>query len=113
MALFIKNYLCFTPVLFCLMSTQHSMALTNNPHQLTEKQLLRIIDEEVLKMSDDPKNLEWTENYGVQPIDGYELDYSEKCAFIASTLNKKARAACSVILKITAQNSTTYKAQWS
>lgn len=85
-------------MIFCLMSSHTSFAFSFDPHQLIEDQLLRTIDEEFLKMSDDPENLEWTEDYGVQPTDGYELDYSEKCAFIARTRNKKALAACVVIL---------------
>lgn len=84
--------------LFCLMSSQNLFAFSFDPRQLIESQLLRIIDEEFYKMLDDPENLEWTEDYGVQPTDGYELDYSEKCAFIANTRNKKALAACAAIL---------------
>lgn len=93
-----KKYLCLVITFFCLVSFQTSFAFSFDPRQLIEDQLLRTIDEEFLKMSDDPENLEWTEHYGVQPTDGYELDYSEKCAFIATTRNKKALAACVVIL---------------
>lgn len=80
------------------MSSQNSFAFSFDPRQLIENKLLRIIDEEFLKMADDPENLEWTNDNGVQPKDGYELDYSEKCAFITNTQNKKALAACAVIL---------------
>ncbi len=64
-----------------------------------EDKLLKIIDKEVLRMAEDPNDFEWTD-HGVQPKDGYELDYSEKCAFIAGagTRNKKAIAACAWIV---------------
>lgn len=93
-----KKYLCIFIAFFCLLSFQTSFAFSFDPRQLLEDQLLRIIDEEFMRVSDDPESLEWTEDYGVQPIDGYELDYSEKCAFIANSRNKKALAACVVIL---------------
>ncbi len=99
MILFPKKYLYILTAFFFLMPYQNSFAASFDPHQLTESQLLRIIDEEFFKMADDPENLEWTEDYGVQPTDGYELDDSEKCAFITGSRNKKALAACAVITR--------------
>lgn len=98
MDLLSKKYLCAVTAFFCVLSSQNSYALSFDPGQLIESQLLRIIDDEFFKMSDDPENLERTEDYGVQPTDGYELDYAEKCAFIARTRNKKALAACAAVL---------------
>lgn len=100
MALRSKKHLCIITTFFCLMSSQSSFAFSLNPRQMIERRLLRVIDEEFYKMTDDPENLEWTEDYGVQPTDGYELDYAEKCAFIANTKNKKALAACAAILAL-------------
>lgn len=73
-----------------------SVAFSANDPHFNEEFLLKIIDEEVFKK--DPDGMEWTENYGVQPLDAYEMDYSEKCFFIRDTMNSQARKACAVIL---------------
>ncbi len=98
MILYFKKYTCLSIMLFCYFIPQSSFANTWNLFNLPESQLLQIIDEEFLEMSDDPENLEWTDDNGIQPKDTYELDYSEKCNFIAPTSNIKALAACAIIL---------------
>ncbi|MEN0059753.1 MAG: hypothetical protein AAGB31_13015 [Bdellovibrio sp.] len=99
MNLFIKENIKTAIVFAILFFSQQGAALSLDLKQLTEAQLLRIIDEEFLRMSPDPENLEWTEEAGIQPTDTYELDYSEKCEFIRSTPNKKALTACYLILE--------------
>ncbi len=85
--------------LISVANLHYSIAFSPNSLPLVEKRLLRIIDEEVLRMSPSPENMEWTENAGIQPTDAYEMDYSEKCWFIRDTNNKKALTACKIILE--------------
>lgn len=93
-----KTSLKLLLTLSVLSSGTQAQAFFFDPGALLESQLLRTIDEEFLRLSEDSDELEWTEDAGVQPIDGYELDYAEKCEFIRGTRNKKALAACAVIV---------------
>ncbi|MGZ3768601.1 MAG: hypothetical protein ACXVCP_02555 [Bdellovibrio sp.] len=98
MTVFFNRILFSVTIITSLSLPQQSFAVSFDLSKLTEAQILRIIDEEVLKKSD-PESMEWTENAGIQPKDTYELDYFEKCNFIRDTRNKKALAACAAILE--------------
>jgi hypothetical protein len=66
--------------------------------EILEEQLLNLIDEEILHLADSESEYEWTEEHGVQPREGYELDYAEKCEIIKNSKNLKAISACEALL---------------
>lgn len=72
-----------------------SVGFSSTQIEFDEQTLLKIIDEEVFRMA--PEDMEWTDGYGVQPKDAYEMDYSEKCFFIKDTKNFGVRKACELI----------------
>lgn len=88
-----RTFLCSLGLVTSILGS--SVAFSATAQVDYEEALMKIIDEEVFKM--DPDGMEWTEGYGVQPKDAYEMDYSEKCFFIRYTPNLQARKACSVI----------------
>lgn len=89
-----RNLLCFMGLVTSILGSSVAFSATQQVDH--EAALLKIIDEEVYRMA--PENMEWTEGFGVQPTDAYEMDYSEKCFFIQHTHNLMARKACKVIV---------------
>lgn len=89
-----RNLLCSLGLVTSILGS--SVASSATEPENPEEVLLKIIDEEVFKMA--PETMEWTEGYGVQPKDAYEMDYSEKCFFIQHTHNLQARKACELIV---------------
>lgn len=85
---FISKAICF---LLLISNTGLTLSFASN-----EERILKIIDTEVFQMAEKGE-MKWTKKNGVQPIIGYEMDYAEKCLFIANSTNKKALKACKAL----------------